>query len=85
MDNENRVFITISQAESMLPDGDTIHSFRQSGTMLIGADLSREHILELIATFKVELSGPTATSMKHGMVLEDNVGLLFIQTKDTTP
>ena len=66
----------------MLPDGDSVHTFRNSipGVML-GADWSREILLAKMEKSNLELSGPGATGMKHGIVLFDDRGPLFIETK----
>ena len=67
-DSNKRVFLSYEEAEAMLPDGDTIHTFAGGGMMLIGADWSRKDVLELFKTGKPELAGDMATSMGHGLV-----------------
>lgn len=64
----DRVFLTFEEAEAMLPDGDTIHTFASSTGMVIGADWDRKSVLELLKTGKPELAGDMATSMGHGLV-----------------
>lgn len=82
MGNEDRVFIKYEKAVEMLPNGDDIHTFRSSGGgMLLGADWEREALLDKIQENKIELSGPMATGMGHGIVLIDDTGPLFIATK----
>lgn len=79
--NDNgRVYLTPEQAEAMLPKEGRIHTFRQAGFALIGADWDRSDILDAIQKFKPELSGEQATAMQHGIVLNDDHGYLFIQT-----
>ena len=73
--------LSIKEAEAMLPEGDTVHTIRQAGPCLIGADWTREQVLEIIKKYPPELSGPGATSMGHGIAIIDNVGPLFIETK----
>lgn len=73
--------ISLQEAEAMLPEGDDIHTFRNSSFMLIGADWRRKAILAAIKKHGVELSGPMATRMDHGLVLFDENGPLFIATK----
>jgi hypothetical protein len=82
MSDEERVVLTVEQAVAMLPDGDSIHTFLD-GVALIGADWSREEILEGFNTAEsIELAGPTATSMGHGLVFLDNRGIwVFVETK----
>lgn len=89
-ESDERVFLTYEEAEAMLPDGDTIHTFAGGGMMLIGADWDRKSVLELFKTGKPELAGEMATSMGHGIVAflrvdEENDTKSeprFIQTKE---
>lgn len=83
-DTDERVVVPFEEAVAMLPDGDDIHTFRSSPMCLIGADWRREQIIEAIRDGGVELAGPTATSMGHGLVL-CNDRTLFIATKKATP
>ena len=77
----DRTILTKEQAASLLPDKEEIHTFRQAGPALLGADLSRTDVLDKIENYDVELSGPAATKMRHGMVLKDEYGYLFIETE----
>lgn len=84
-----RVKLTYDQAVAMLPDGDMIHTFMNpNGGMLIGADHSRESILNTLKTGRPELAGEAAKSMGHGIVVflkvvgNDLYDPLFIQTKE---
>jgi len=66
----------------MLPDGDTIHTFRQPAPgMLVGVDWDREEVIAHIGFHGAELSGPTAIDLGHGLVIHDLVGPLFVATK----
>jgi hypothetical protein len=76
-----RTKLEINEATKMLPDGDTVHTFRNSAGMLIGADWDRADVLDAIKKHGVELSGSQATAMGHGLVLEDATGFLFVETK----
>lgn len=67
-DDPERVTLTYDQAVALLPDGDTIHTYMDSGIALVGADWTRDSVLKLLATGRPELSGPAATAMKHGIV-----------------
>ncbi len=80
---KQRKSLTPEEAEKLLPDGDTIHTFR-GGSMLVGADWSRTRILERIKTNGVELSGDLARSMNHGICSYDEAnGWLYIETRRT--
>lgn len=77
-----REFLTVEQALAMLPDGDFIHTFRNSPGTLLGADWSRAEIEKAIReTDCRELAGQIATDMKHGLVIQRG-GNLFIATKE---
>ena len=82
MSNDRR-FITPEEAISLLNDGDTIHTFRNSPGMLMGADHSRKSILKTINDNpdKIEIGGEGCRSMNHGLVVNDD-GPLFIETNE---
>jgi len=79
---DERVFLTAEQAIAMLPEGERVHTFRNpAGGMMLGADWPRDKIEQAIRqTEHRELTGKVATSMGHGLVI-DNDGPLFIATK----
>lgn len=81
---DDKVKITAEQLETILKDGDTVHTFRNSVNMLIGADWSKT---DLLATAKehestLELTGTMARGMEHGAALFDKTGPLFIETDE---
>lgn len=78
-----RKILTYEEAEQMLPDSETVHTFRQAGFGLLGANWSRSEILTAIKEFGAELSGEHATNMNHGLVVHDH-SYLFIETKPKT-
>jgi len=80
-ETDERVIVDFDQAVAMLPDGNYIHTFRQAGPALIGANWSREKMLNWLKAHPVELAGSMATAMKHGLVGSDDHGQLFIATK----
>lgn len=77
----SREFLSFDDALSLLPDGDTIHTFRVSGTALIGADWDRDALIAALRHGNPERTGPMASAMGHGLALTDAFGLLFIETK----
>jgi hypothetical protein len=81
--NDNKVMLTYQQACDLLPSGERIHTFRQAGPCLIGADWDRTELLDLMRVFEhtLEQTGEQAQSMKHGLALRDRSGVLFIETK----
>jgi hypothetical protein len=77
----DRVLLTDEEAIAMLPDGDTVHTFRQSAAgVLIGADWPRERLIAAIREGQPELSGGAATGMGHGLAV-GLVGTLFVETR----
>ena len=79
--DEDIKFLTFKEAKAMLPKGSYIHTFRNPGGMLVGADWKRSEILEALEKYKPQLSGEMATRMKHGIVFEDDSGYVFVATK----
>ncbi|MBK5239861.1 hypothetical protein [Clostridium sp.] len=75
--------LTKTEAIEMLPDTDYIHTFRQGDVnCLIGADWTREKMLEMINENQFELTGFYATNMGHGMAFQDELGWIFVETKE---
>ena len=78
----NKEFIiTPEEAKKLLKEGETIHTFRNAGNMIIGEDWDRDDVFKAIDKFSVSESWGIAKSMCHGLVLEDETGYLFIETK----
>lgn len=75
-----RVVLSPIEAEAMLPEGEMIHTFRQAGYALIGADWERSEIIKAFQTCKPQLAGEQATAMKHGIVFFDDYGAVFVET-----
>lgn len=80
-----KYFLTAEQAEQLLPEGDTVHTFYNNGPMLTGADWSRSEIIDKLKhSDHIELTGESARAMKHGMcAYNDGAKLsdvLFIDT-----
>ena len=80
MTKEKR-FITPNEAKELLNPGDYIHTFRNPAGMLIGADIKRDKILEILNTYpdSIEIGGSACRGMKHGLIVDDG-DYLFIET-----
>lgn len=79
--SSERKYLTFEEAEAMLPKAERIHTLRQGPIgVWWGADWDRSKILDVFKKFKPELAGPVATNIKHGIVLIDDRGSLFIET-----
>lgn len=81
-----RRYLTLEEAISILPDGDVIHTQIQKGMMLIGADWSREDIIDKIQkSERIEITGPHARAMGYGLALcgknaKYQSDILFVET-----
>jgi hypothetical protein len=75
--------VSYDQAVAMLPEGDNQHTFLNPQGMLLGADTSRAHILQLLKEAdEIYLSGPYMTAMLHGLCVLDEKGEpTFIETR----
>lgn len=83
-----KAYITKEQAVSILPDGDSIHTFYNPGFGLAGADWGRADLLDKLEKSDIlELTGPTARGMGHGLCAYDKTekgrgNILFIETDE---
>lgn len=79
-------FITTDEAINLLPDKNEIHTFINSSVTLIGADWSREDVIEkLKAADKIEIAGYQARNMNHGLAVYNDSAMyqsdiLFVET-----
>jgi hypothetical protein len=62
-------------------DDRRVHTFRQTGPILLGADWGFDELVEAIKEYGVEESGPGASGMHHGLIMTDDRGEVFIATK----
>lgn len=81
-----RKFITVDEAINLLPEGDYIHTFFNMPFGLLGADWSREDVIDKFKTSdKIELTGEQARSLGHGLAIYNNdtkkqSEILFVET-----
>ena len=80
MSDEGRKELSVAEAVAMLPETEMIHTFRPGIFVMIGCDWSRAEIIEAFEKYGVELSGPRATEMNHGVVFFDDSGAVFVAT-----
>lgn len=79
--NNEKYTISLEEAIKCLPDRGVVHTFRQAGTCLLGADHERKELIESMSKAKeIEVTGPAAQGMGHGLAICDNHGWLFIET-----
>lgn len=78
-------FLTVEQAISLLPEGETIHTF-YGGVALIGADWERQEVIDKLKSVdKIEIAGEMARNMGHGLAVYNNDAkymsdILFVET-----
>ena len=78
--------LTKEEAIGLLPDGELVHTFINGGFGLVGADWTREDIIDKINTAgRTELTGPMARGTGHGLVIfppnaKYQSDLLFVET-----
>lgn len=82
MSDDKRITISFDEAVKRLPEGQHIHTFRESlGGVLLGADHNREPLIASMRKAKViDVTGPAAQAMGHGLAIQDDYGVLFIET-----
>lgn len=81
MFQEDRVILTKEEALSLLPDEDSIHTFRGLPGVLIGADWDKKELVEEIEHCKCEIGGPMCRALDHGLVIWTGNDPLFIKTR----
>jgi hypothetical protein len=79
--SDERELIDFDAAVALLPDRETVHTFRGGGMMLIGADWPRDRLLAAMREAKeIQVTGPQAQRMGYGLAI-DHEGWLFIETR----
>ena len=79
--DDDKELISLDEAIKRLPGGDMVHTFRQGGPCLIGADHERARLIEAMRSAPaIEVTGPAAQAMGHGLAICDEHGWLFIAT-----
>lgn len=83
----SKVYITEQEAISILPKGETVHTF-YCAPILIGADWSRSEIIDKLkcSTYR-ELAGEQAKALNHGLALYNDTAkymsdILFVETDE---
>lgn len=81
---EERLFLTVEQAISCLNEGDSIHTFLNSPGILVGADCSRESVIETLQKHsnQIEIGGVVCRRMKHGLVVWRGDEPVFIEANE---
>lgn len=84
-----KYYLNYDEAISLLPNGEDIHTFYNTSFGLVGADWSKEDILNKLkeVDIVIELTGEQAKSMKHGMCAYNKNAkwqseILFIETDE---
>jgi hypothetical protein len=82
-DSDKIILLSYEEAVALLPDGDRVHTFLDSGIALVGADWDRADILSLLErTERREVTGPAAQGFGHGLAAFREDGTpVFIKTR----
>lgn len=84
----SRVLITPEQAIELLPDGEWIHTFNNLAFGLIGADWTRDEVIEeLRRCDTIEIAGNNARALGHGLAVYNSSTklqseVLFVETDE---
>lgn len=75
--------LTVEEALSVLPNGETIHCFVSNG-ILLGADWSREDVEKYIKESETrQIGGPMCRGMGHGLVVySEGGGTKFFEAEE---
>lgn len=69
--------------DAMLLEGEYVHTFTNPAVgLILGTDVERKVLLEMVKIYGAELAGEMATSMKHGIVVYDGKTTMFCETKN---
>jgi hypothetical protein len=78
--NEKEV-ISFDDAVKHLPDAEQVHTFREAGFTILGADWDKPALLNAMRKApEIQVTGPQAQAMRHGLCIFDDHGPLFIET-----
>ena len=82
-DERETVSLEVAVGMLRLLPGNRVHTFRQAGPYLIGADWERDVLIEAMrAASAIDITGPSAQSLGHGLCIEHGGGPLFIETQE---
>ena len=67
---DDKMIITPEDAEGLLPEGDTVHNFIQSGNTFLGCDFGRDAAVKAFKNASlIEIGGPACKRMRHPIVV----------------
>lgn len=80
--SDEKILVTFEEAVTLLPERSRrIHTYRQVGPILVGADHDRADLLkDMQAAPTIEVGGKGCQTMNHAVVIFDDHGPLFIET-----
>lgn len=79
--SKEKVIVPFKEAKKRLTSGPMVHTFRQSGFTMLGADWPKKDVLAIMKKHEISETGPMAQGMNHGLAITDDRGHLFIATK----
>lgn len=81
-----KIFLTVEQAVDLLPEGEEVHTFKQTAFGMLGCDWSRDEVIGKIQNSECrEVTGYQARTMRHGLALYQKDAkyvkdILFVET-----
>ena len=79
--NDEKEVIEFDAAARRLPNSEQVHTFRQAGFAILGAGWDKASILNAMRkATEIQVTGPQAQAMNHGLCIFDEHGPLFIET-----
>lgn len=78
--SDDAKMISLAYALSLLPDGDTVHTFLNPAWGLVGASWARRDVIDVLANAKeIHVTGEAAQSMGHGLAVMYQGRWLYIE------
>ena len=74
----NKLILTTDQAIGLLSNDERIHTFTQAGPAILGCDVDRNELIEIINKSECEIGGEQCKRMGHGLAVWNN-GPMFIE------
>jgi hypothetical protein len=68
--------------DRLIVHNDRVHTYRSSGMFLLGADWDLDAVRKVIEKHGVEEAGEFAKAMNHGLVVFDETGPLFFESRE---
>ena len=85
MEENKRIFVPLELAIILIGTNELIHTYRIVGiNKFLGCTYSRSDLIKKMEMYKdkLEIGGDNCRKLKHGLVLFDNYGYMFIEADE---